>query len=416
MKTGQNNHSESGSPIVDVVAKMNITGHIIAPSWYDTILCDAHGRKSPAKPDRVTIDILSEIVFWYKPSFKRQGKHLKTQKRFKADLLQLDRGTLASKFKVSKRQVSRSLEKLEQLGVINRVLRTVNKGDGGGKLRNVLYIELIPEGLARVSRVELPSESSPDDMRVNTSGPFGPHNVTSTSPRADVEVQTNTETTTSKTTPSHSSGAERPYPGGEISNKSNSGYAVLGAAAPNPAAVVELPPADSGLSPRTLKTAISNINAELVLEFTRMGYEHFLAEEYENLPNLGDRLDRIKDEIEEFFLKNNRIRPAAVIETILSSWYYELESKNWYAKKLRSAPELFCRHLGNGDKQKEVTTLEGAALELGVSLLQTTQHTQKIFEAAGIMDAFKLKIKSIREKRKTERNISATQEGMSEDL
>nr|WP_281722782.1 hypothetical protein [Nitrosomonas nitrosa] len=386
--------SETGSAIVDVVLKMKLTGNVIPGAWYETILCAGgkEPRKRKAKPDRVTIEVLSEIVFWYRPSYIREGKHGRWKKRFKADFLQLDRGTLADKFKVSKRQVSRSLEKLEELGVIKRVFRNIKKGTGGAELRNVLYIELIPAGLANVSRVELPAASAGVDARVNTSGQARQYVRTPASSRVDAEVKTNTKITTQTSTLSSSSGAKRPRPEEKESNKNNSGSAASGAAAPGPAAAsVGLPSAESGLPPRPPhddpEIERAKRKADRLIRFITQAHSNLLSQQISDLPPLSDHLERSRLKIEDYLRRNRKVKLACILELMITCWLYELGKNDWYSRKLRSSPGLLCVRLGSGENQKEFT-LEGAALEQNIDLFTVVENTHEKLKEAGIYEAY----------------------------
>lgn len=388
----QGHGSETGSAIVDVVWKMKLTGNVVPAAWFETILCAGGKKARKPKPDRVTIDVLSEIVFWYRPGYIREGKHGRWKKRFKADLLQLDRGTLAEKFKVSTRQISRSLEKLEELGVIKRVFRTIKKGTGGAKLRNVLYIELIPAGLARVSQVELPSASARIDAGVNTSGHARQHVRTPASARVEAVVKTNTKSTTESTTISSSSGAKRPRPGEKESNRNNSGSAASGAAAPGPAAASScLPSAESGLPPRTPhhdpEIERAKRRADRLIRFITQAHSNLLSQQISDLPPLSDHLERSRLNIEDYLRRNRKVNLACILELMITCWLYDLDENAWYSRKLRSSPGLLCVRLGRGENQKEFT-LEGAALEQHIDLFNVVANTHEKLKEAGIYAAY----------------------------
>lgn len=52
----------SGNDIVDRVAEINISGNVTPAIWYKTI------TKENGKPYLLAIAILSDIVYWYRPS------------------------------------------------------------------------------------------------------------------------------------------------------------------------------------------------------------------------------------------------------------------------------------------------------------------------------------------------------------
>ena len=92
----------SGNPIVDEMAEINISGNIIPQTWYGTIL------RPNGKPYLLAIVILSDIVYWYRPTEMRDeqsGRLVGWKKKFKADLLQKSYQQYADLFGESKRSV-----------------------------------------------------------------------------------------------------------------------------------------------------------------------------------------------------------------------------------------------------------------------------------------------------------------------
>ena len=51
-----------GNEAVDAIAGMNISGNMIHKNWYKNVI------KENGKPYLLAIQILAEIVYWYKPS------------------------------------------------------------------------------------------------------------------------------------------------------------------------------------------------------------------------------------------------------------------------------------------------------------------------------------------------------------
>lgn len=136
----------TGNPIVDENARLQISGNIIPQIWYKTIVRDS------GKPYLTAIVILSDIVYWYKPTEIRDentGQVVAMRKRFKADLLQRNYQQLAEEFGISKKEATNAIIFLEKLGVIQRVFRTVNLN--GIVINNVLYIELKVERLKELT-------------------------------------------------------------------------------------------------------------------------------------------------------------------------------------------------------------------------------------------------------------------------
>lgn len=123
-----------------------LTGNVIHTSWFQTI------TKTNGKADLVAINILAEIVYWYKPRELRDeltGAHLGWKNKYKEDLLQKSYASLADQFGLTERQVKTAIKTLEDLGVIKRVFRDITTN--GIKLYNVLYIKLNKDKLEGLS-------------------------------------------------------------------------------------------------------------------------------------------------------------------------------------------------------------------------------------------------------------------------
>lgn len=132
----------TGNEIVDAMASMQITGNVIPQIWYRQI------QKDTGKPDLLAIVLLADIVYWYRPQEVRDeitGQITGYRKRIAEDLLQRSYDQFAKMFGESKRSVQEAIVRLEKLGVIKRVFRTVEFN--GSRYSNVLYIELFPKRL-----------------------------------------------------------------------------------------------------------------------------------------------------------------------------------------------------------------------------------------------------------------------------
>ena len=148
---------KTGNKIVDAMANVNISGNIISPIWYRTVV------KEDGKPHFLAIAILSDVVYWYRPRIVRDestGNVIRATKRFADDLLQRGSKALAEQFGVSKRQITEALRMLEQIGVITRHYRIIERtyGDETIKIANVQYIELHVSKLIELSK--LPDDST----------------------------------------------------------------------------------------------------------------------------------------------------------------------------------------------------------------------------------------------------------------
>ena len=153
----------TGNQAVDTVGKMNISGNVTPHIWFKTILTQA------GKPYYLAISILSDIVYWYRPTEIRDensGFVLGWRKRFKEDMLQRSYDQFAEMYGESKKTVTRAIIALEELGVIKRVFRTI-KSSSGTMLNNVLYIDLDPGRLYEITypRVEGDDRKIPEKRR-----------------------------------------------------------------------------------------------------------------------------------------------------------------------------------------------------------------------------------------------------------
>jgi hypothetical protein len=140
----------TGNETCDKLMNIDFNGNVIHSLWFKTIV------KENGKADLVAINILADIVYWYRPTPVRDeesGKVVGYRKKFKADLLQRNYDSYADQFGLSKRQVTDAFSRLEKLGIIQRVFRTLNVN--GMLINNVLHIGLNYDGLIKYSTEEV---------------------------------------------------------------------------------------------------------------------------------------------------------------------------------------------------------------------------------------------------------------------
>lgn len=153
----------TGNAVVDQIGEISITGNVIPHSWYQSITYPS------GKPYLTAIVILADIVYWYRPTEVRDeatGRVRCYRKKFRGDFLQRSYESIADQFGVSKREAKNAIVALEELGVVKRYFRTVQVGNLPPQ-NNVLFIDLIPEGLRRVTFQDAPTvadESHPCDF------------------------------------------------------------------------------------------------------------------------------------------------------------------------------------------------------------------------------------------------------------
>lgn len=141
------------TPEVEAIGQLNFEGNIIPHLWYQNI------KFENGKADLISITILAEILYWYRPTYEkdeRSGKLISIRKKFKADALQKNKMDLAEQFGLSERQVKDSLARLEWLGLIERDYRTITKD--GLKMANVLFIKIKPDRIKEITFSETPSD------------------------------------------------------------------------------------------------------------------------------------------------------------------------------------------------------------------------------------------------------------------
>ena len=175
--------------IVNKVGKMRFSGNVIPEAWYKTIV------SSNGRVNLLAINILADIVYWYRPMEIRDemtGDVTWKKKFADDDYLQRNYSKICEKYNVSTKQAREALIVLETLGVVKRHFRTIETEMG--KCPNVMYIELIPETLYKLTYPE------PTDESVKTSFPSDKEVFTKKEICPSPEVRTNTKNTTETTT------------------------------------------------------------------------------------------------------------------------------------------------------------------------------------------------------------------------
>ena len=175
--------------IVNKVGKMRFSGNVIPEVWYKTIV------SSNGRVNLLAINILADIVYWYRPMEIRDemtGDVTWKKKFADDDYLQRNYSKICEKYNVSTKQAREALIVLETLGVVKRHFRTIETEMG--KCPNVMYIELIPETLYKLTYPE------PTDESVKTSFPSDKGVFTKKETCPSPEVMTNTKNTTETTT------------------------------------------------------------------------------------------------------------------------------------------------------------------------------------------------------------------------
>lgn len=185
----------SGNEIVDMVGRISITGNIIPQIWYKTI------THPSGKPYLEAIVILSDIVYWYRPTEvrdERTGEVIAYRKRFKADLLQRSYADLAQQFGISKREATNAVVALEKIGVVRRHLCTIDVN--GTKMANVLFLELVPKALLALTCGEVTPITFKSDTSHVQKGDLSRSEVTPLTFKSETNTENTTENTTETST------------------------------------------------------------------------------------------------------------------------------------------------------------------------------------------------------------------------
>lgn len=166
----------TGHEKVDQLASLHLQGNIIPHTWFQNILMPS------GKVDLNSIIILSEIVYWYRPTVTKSeetGHVTAYKKRFKSDMLQRSYDSFATQFGLSKRQVTDAIKRLEDLGLIQRYFR--NMVVGGTHMSNVLHIDINADAVIALTNNR---EYTPSNVSDNENSGEG---VTFKSDRSHVE-------------------------------------------------------------------------------------------------------------------------------------------------------------------------------------------------------------------------------------
>ena len=153
----------TGHQSVDAIAAISFEGDITPRSWYQHICYQT--LQGQSKCDRLAVDILADIIYWYRPYQAREeltGEVLGWRKKFLGDILRRSPEAFAESLNTTVRCVRESIRVLEELGLVKVVLKPVYTQYG--VIPNVMHIDICPEAIAlityRISRLN--SEQNPE--------------------------------------------------------------------------------------------------------------------------------------------------------------------------------------------------------------------------------------------------------------
>ncbi|MDA1772932.1 DnaD domain protein [Bacillus cereus] len=186
--------------IVTEIGGLNFKGNVVDHEWFNYITF------SNGKPHIVAIMVLSEIVYWYRPTVIRDEYTSKVtyKKKFKSDKLQKSYQQLAETFGFSKLQVKRACDLLVDMSLIEIEFRTIIVNEI--TLNNVMFVEPKVNEIKSISSMYQQVEEDPVNFevkRVATSKLGTSSHESNGAP--DFKVKTNTEITTKNTTENVSS-------------------------------------------------------------------------------------------------------------------------------------------------------------------------------------------------------------------
>lgn len=143
----------SGNDMVDAMAEINFSGNIVPEAWFKNVL------RPNGKPHLLAITILSDIVYWYRPTEERDeytGHIIGWKKKFKGKYLQKSYKAYTNMYGESRDSVKAAFDILEKHGLVQRHLDDVELSDGSIR-PNVMFIELFPDAVKRIT-FDIPQE------------------------------------------------------------------------------------------------------------------------------------------------------------------------------------------------------------------------------------------------------------------
>ncbi|MBE5106446.1 DnaD domain protein [Bacillus thuringiensis] len=186
--------------IVTEIGGLNFKGNVVDHEWFNYITF------RNGKPHIVAIMVLSEIVYWYRPTVIRDeytGK-VTYKKKFKSDKLQKSYQQLAETFGFSKLQVKRACDLLVDMSLIEIEFRTIIVNEI--TLNNVMFVEPKVNEIKSISSMYQQVEEDTGDFEVKRVVISKSGTSSHKSKEApNFKVKTNTEITTKNTTENVSS-------------------------------------------------------------------------------------------------------------------------------------------------------------------------------------------------------------------
>ena len=184
--------TKTGNHIVDEIGQLNITGNVIPEAWYSTIV------NNQGKVNCIAIFILSGITYWYRPTEVRDESSNKVifKSKFSGnDYLQRSYKDICEKYNISTKQAREALKLLEELGVVKRHFKDIDTGYG--KCHNVMYLELVPSALKKLTYPDQYPDQYPDDSETENTSLHGGNDIL---PKKEIPPSENGKTNTKNIT------------------------------------------------------------------------------------------------------------------------------------------------------------------------------------------------------------------------
>ena len=144
-ETDKTSLSKADKDVLEI-SNINFEGNIIPIEWFQ------HLKLDNGKTDMNSIILLSDIVYWYRPTTIRNettGQPIGYKKKFRADLLQRGYKDFEALFNLSREQIKNALQRLEKFGLIKRVFRNLQVQ--GSTIANVMYIQIFPAKVREIT-------------------------------------------------------------------------------------------------------------------------------------------------------------------------------------------------------------------------------------------------------------------------
>jgi len=141
----------TGNEDVDAIANLHIEGNITPPSWYQHI---KYTNLKGTFTDTLAIALLSDLVYWHRPSEIRDeatGHIVGRRKKFKGEYFQRNLEAYSNLFGVSYKQIISAANVLEATGVAYRFTDTAVNAKTKKIIGNVLYWGIHPDAIAKIT-------------------------------------------------------------------------------------------------------------------------------------------------------------------------------------------------------------------------------------------------------------------------